>query len=64
MALPIFEDFLYPFLCQLKDKEVSKQEIKQSLIKHFNLSDEDCMLMTKGGTSSQINDRIGWVLQY
>lgn len=64
MALPIFEDFLYPFLCLLKDKEVSKQEIKQSLIKHFNLSDEDCMLMTKGGTSSQINDRIGWVLQY
>lgn len=64
MAVPIFEDFLYPFLCQIKDKDVTKPEMQQALIDHFHLSEEDCALMTKSGSSTQVSDRIKWTCQY
>ncbi len=64
MAVPKFEDFLYPFLCQIKDKDMTRKEMIQALIKHFCLSEEDCALKTKGGSTTQVNDRIGWSLQY
>ena len=31
MAIPIFEDFLYPFLLQIKDKVVTAKEMKEAL---------------------------------
>lgn len=64
MAIPKFEDFLYPFLIQLKDKNVSTKEMKDALIKHFNLTNEDCSLKTKSGSAFQLNDRIGWCRQW
>lgn len=64
MAIPKFQDFLYPFLLQLKDKDVSTKEMKDILTKHFSLSDEDCLLKTKGGSLYQLDDRIGWVRQW
>lgn len=64
MAIPKFEDFLYPFLMQLKDKEVSTKEMKDALIKHFHLTAEDCALKTKSGSVFQLNDRIGWCRQW
>jgi len=64
MAIPKFQDFLYPFLRQLKDKDMSTREMKEVLTKHFGLSDEDCMLKTKGGSLYQLDDRIGWVRQW
>ena len=64
MAIPKFQDFLYPFLLQLKDKDVSTKEMKDILTKHFGLSDEDCLLKTKGGSLYQLDDRIGWVRQW
>lgn len=64
MAIPKFEDFLYPFLQQLKDRDVSTREMKEALIKHFNLTDEDCSLKTKSGSAFQLNDRIGWSRQW
>lgn len=64
MAIPKFEDFLYPFLLQLKDKDVSTKEMKNALVKHFNLTEEDCSLKTKGGSTFQFNDRIGWCRQW
>ena len=64
MAVPIFEKFLYPFLYQIKDRDVTTKEMKQKLIEHFNLSEEDCALMTRGGATSQISDRINWARQY
>ena len=63
MAVPKFEDFLYPFLFQLKDKEVTSKEMYKALVEHFNLSEDDCRLTTKGGTN-QVKDRIGWVRQW
>lgn len=64
MAIPKFEDFLYPFLLQLKDKDVSSKEIKEKLISHFGLTEEDRQLKTKGGSAFQIDDRIGWCRQW
>ena len=60
MAIPKFEDFLYPFLLQTKDKEISNKEIKERLIGHFGLTEEDRLLKTKGGSAYQIDDRIGF----
>lgn len=64
MAIPVFQDFLYPFLYQLKDKEVSSKEMKEILVKHFGLSEEDCSLRTRSGSAFQVNDRIGWCRQW
>ena len=63
MAIPKFEDFLYPFLLHLKEKDISNKEMKEILISHFALTEEDCLLRTKGGSAFQIDDRIGWVRQ-
>lgn len=64
MAIPKFQDFLYPFLLQLRDKDVSNKEMKEILITHFALTEEDCLLKTRGGSAYQIDDRIGWVRQW
>lgn len=64
MAIPKFEDFLYPFLSLLKENDVSNKEMKEMLISHFGLKDEDRLLKTKGGSAYQIDDRIGWCRQW
>lgn len=64
MAIPKFENFLYPFLNQLRDKEAKKDEIKAALIKHFNLSEEECKQKTKSGTNYVIDSHLGWVRQW
>lgn len=64
MAIPKFEDFLYPFLLQLKDADMSSKDIKEKLIGHFSLTDEDLQMKTKGGSAYQIDDRIGWCRQW
>lgn len=63
--VPTFEEFLYPFLLTLKDGEqMSHKEVKEKLIAHFNISDADAALTTKGGKTTQVSDRIGWCRQY
>lgn len=65
MALPKFQDFLYPFLKKLEDgKEVSSKEMKSFLIEHFNLSEDDCSLKTKSGKTVQFEDRFSWTRQW
>ena len=64
MAIPKFQDFLYPFLLQLKDADMSNKDIKEKLIGHFGLTDEDLQMKTKGGSAYQIDDRIGWCRQW
>ena len=64
MAIPKFEDFLYPFLLQLKDADMSNKNIREKLIGHFSLTDEDLQMKTKGGSAYQIDDRIGWCRQW
>lgn len=62
--LPKFENFLYPFLYNLKDGKLTLSEMKERIIKHFNLSEDDCSSMTKSGSTNQFEDRIGWARQY
>lgn len=62
--IPTFEEFLYPFLLMLKDGEISSKEMKEKLIAHFKLTEEDVALTTKGGNTTQVTDRIGWCRQY
>ena len=65
MALPKFQDFLYPFLKKLEDgKDISSKEMKTFLIEHFKLSAEDCLLKTKSGKTIQFEDRFGWTRQW
>lgn len=64
MALPIFEDFLYPFLLATKDKDVTISEMRQYIIDYFHLTDEDLSLRTKSGNTTQFADRLNWVRQY
>ena len=64
MSVPKFEDFLYPFLKFIKDRDLSSKEMRDNLIAHFGLTDEDCSLKTKNGTNTQVNDRINWTRQY
>ena len=47
MAILKFEEFLYSFLVQLKDKDIMTKEMKDALVKHFDLTEEDCSLKTK-----------------
>lgn len=64
MALPVFEDFLYPFLLATKNKDMSISEMREYIIKYFNLTEEDCNLRTKNGNATQVSDRLNWVRQY
>jgi restriction system protein len=64
MAIPKFQDFLYPFLYQLKDRDMTLREMKDALIQHFDLTDEDCAIRTQAGSAFMIDDRIGWVRQW
>lgn len=64
MAVPIFEDFLYPFLQATNSKDMSVSEMRQYIIDYFHLTDEDCSLRTKSGNSTQVVDRLNWVRQY
>lgn len=65
MALPKFQDFLYPFLKNLEDgKDVTSKEMKSFLIEHFGLTPEDCALKTKSGKTIQFEDRCSWTRQW
>ena len=39
-------------------------EMRQYMIDHFNLSDEDCSMRTKSGNTTQVSDRLNWTRQY
>ena len=64
MAIPKFEQFLYPFLLLIRDRDMKKDEIKGALIKQFNLTKEECMQKTKRGSSFVIDSHLGWVRQW
>lgn len=64
MAIPIFEEFLYPFLSFVGQKDMSTREMRQAIVDYFHLSEEDCDQMTRGGSTDQLSDRIGWARQY
>lgn len=64
MAVPKFEQFLYPFLLLLKDGDLTTSQITEKLSSYFKLSEEDQNIRTKGGNITQLKDRINWTRQY
>ena len=64
MAIPIFEDFLYPFLLATNGKDMTVSEMREYIIDYFHLTGEDCSLRTKSGNATQVADRLNWVRQY
>ena len=64
MALPIFEEFLYPFLLATSKKDMTISEMREYIVDYFHLTDEDCNLRTKSGNTTQVADRLNWVRQY
>jgi restriction system protein len=64
MAIPKFTDFLYPFMQHLMEKDSNKADMVAALAAHFNISEEERQLKTKGGSTYQFSDRIGWSLQW
>lgn len=62
--IPIFEKFLYPFLTFLENGDLSKSQMIEKISEHFNLTEEDRKLRTRGGNTTQVSDRVGWSLQY
>ena len=64
MAIPVFEEFLYPFLLATKSKDMTVSEMREYIVNYFHLTDEDCSLRTKSGNTTQVADRLNWVRQY
>lgn len=64
MAVPVFEDFLYPFLLATSNKDMTVAEMRQYVVDYFHLTEEDCSLRTKSGNATQVSDRLNWVRQY
>ena len=64
MAIPKFEDFLYPFMLHLMEQDSNKSDMVDYMCKYFNLSYQDRMLTTKNGGTTQVYDRVGWGLQW
>ncbi|WP_342602840.1 restriction endonuclease [Peribacillus sp. FSL E2-0159] len=65
MAVPGFQDFMYPFLKQLKDRqEYRLQDLYTILARYFNLSDEDIAEALPSGKQTLLVNRVGWARTY
>lgn len=62
--VPTFEKFLYPFLLLLKDGEKTTSQMVCEVADYLGLTEEDRLLRTKSGSSTQLRDRVGWARQY
>ncbi len=65
MAIPGYQDFMYPFLKQLEDgNEYKLQELYVLLAKHFHLNDKDIVELLPSGKQTILHNRIGWARTY
>ena len=65
MVVPKFNEFFYPVLMFFSDKEFhTKSEIAKYVAEYFNLSNEDLMEKTSGGTKPRYKDRSDWAVTY
>jgi restriction system protein len=62
--LPVFEKFLYPFLLFLKEGELTTKQMVDKIAQHFEMTDAEKQLRTRGGNTTQLRDRVGWSRQY
>ncbi|MBZ5201990.1 restriction endonuclease [Planomicrobium chinense] len=65
MAIPGFQEFMYPFLEVLKDgKEHSLKEVYGRLAEEFKLSNEEKEELLLSGKQRVLHNRIGWTRTY
>jgi restriction system protein len=62
--IPTFEKFLYPFLLLLKNGEKTTSQMVEEIADYLGLTEDDKLLRTKSGASTQLRDRVGWARQY
>lgn len=63
--LPTFDKFIHPVLQLLGDgKEHQLNDLKQEIIKIFNLTEEDIQIRTAKGTQTQLYNRVQWSTTY
>lgn len=64
MAIPTFDNFLIPFLEELKDYHIhSMREIKANIAKKFKMTEQDLSELTNSGYK-RFDDRVGWARTY
>ncbi|GLO68064.1 restriction endonuclease [Oceanobacillus kimchii] len=65
MAVPGYQDFMYPFLQILKDgKEHKLQDLYRDLASYFNLNENDIAETLPSGKQTLLNNRVGWARTY
>lgn len=65
MAVPTFQRFLGPALQSLSDGEARPIDDVVDLVAwHFNLSEAERSAMTRGGSNTQVRDRVNWATTY
>ncbi|CAH0309874.1 Mrr restriction system protein [Peribacillus sp. Bi96] len=65
MAVPGYQDFMYPFLKQLENRqEYRLQDLYTILARYFNLSEEDIAETLPSGKQTLLVNRVGWARTY
>ncbi|WP_110926813.1 restriction endonuclease [Bacillus massiliglaciei] len=65
MAVPGYQDFMYPFLKQLENgQEYRLQDLYTILARYFSLSEEDTAEMLPSGKQTLLVNRVGWARTY
>jgi len=65
MAIPVFWEFFHPILESLKKDEIlAMEDIEKIIIPPMQLSPDELIEMTSGGTRTKIKDRIYWGKSY
>lgn len=65
MAIPGYQDFMYPFLKQLEDgNEYKLQELYVLLANHFKLTNEEIEEKLPSGKQTVLVNRVGWARTY
>lgn len=62
--LPKFKDYFYPFFMSIQDGDIhTVSDIRNSIVRILNLSDEDLREETKAGRNKH-SDRVKWAITY
>jgi len=65
MAVPKFFEFFEVFLRVVEDGELhTAKEVRESIARHMNLSEEDRMTMLPSGKQSTFDNRVAWAKTY
>lgn len=65
MAIPSYQEIMYPFLEMLKDgNEHRLQDLYKKLAEYFNLTEEEMKETLPSGTNTVFRNRVGWARTY